>query len=145
MKHLLARFLMVGIVVLATGIATASQFELGVESRTRLALTVFNSNLTVVRDQREVVLPTGEIELEFTGVARTILPPTVSISSAASRGFSANQQDYRFDLLNPNSLLERFVGSKVKYSKFLLQEKGYEKILRMATTFISRAKSNRGV
>lgn len=130
MKHLLARFLMVGIVVLATGIATASQFELGVESRTRLGLTVFNSNLTVVRDQREVVLPTGEIELEFTNVARTILPPTVSISSAASRGFSANQQNYRFDLLNPNSLLERFVGSKVKYSKFLLQEKGYEKILR---------------
>jgi len=121
---------MVGIVVLATGIATASQFELGVEGRTRLALTVFNSNLTVVRDQREVVLPTGEIELEFTDVARTILPPTVSISSAASRGFSANQQNYRFDLLNPNSLLERFVGSKVKYSKFLLQEKGYEKILR---------------
>ena len=130
MKHLLARFLMVGIVVLSTGIATASQFELGVESRTRLALTVFNSNLTVVRDQREVVLPTGEIELEFTDVARTILPPTVSISSAASQGFSANQQNYRFDLLNPNSLLERFVGRKVKYSKFLLQEKGYEKILR---------------
>jgi len=130
MKHLLARFLILGIVVLATGIATASQFELGVEGRTRLALTVFNSNLTVVRDQREVVLPTGEIELEFTDVARTILPPTVSISSAASRGFSANQQNYRFDLLNPNSLLERFVGSKVKYSKFLLQEKGYEKILR---------------
>ena len=130
MKHLLVRFLMLGIVVLVTGVATASQFELGVEGRTRLALTVFNSNLTVVRDQREVVLPTGEIELEFTDVARTILPPTVSISSAASRGFSANQQNYRFDLLNPNSLLERFVGSKVKYSKFLLQEKGYEKILR---------------
>jgi hypothetical protein len=130
MKRLLARFLMLAIVFLATGIATASQFELGVEDRTRLGLTVFNSNLTVVRDQREVVLPTGEIELEFTDVARTILPPTVSISSAASRGFSANQQNYRFDLLNPNSLLERFVGSKVKYSKFLLQEKGYEKILR---------------
>ena len=130
MKHLLARFLMLGLVVLATDIATASQFELGVEGRTRLALTVFNSNLIVVRDQREVVLPTGAIELEFTDVARTILPPSVSISSAASLGFSANQQNYRFDLLNPNSLLERFVGSKVKYSKFLLQEKGYEKILR---------------
>jgi len=130
MKHLLVRFLMLGIVVLATGVATASQFELGVEGRTRLALTVFNSNLIVVRDQREVVLPTGAVELEFTDVARTILPPSVSISSAAPKGFSANQQNYRFDLLNPNSLLERFVGSKVKYSKFLLQEKGYEKILR---------------
>ena len=88
MKHLLARFLMAGIVVLATGIATASQFELGVESRTRLALTVFNSNLTVVRDQREVVLPTGEIELEFTDVARTILPPTVSIQGNAELDYS---------------------------------------------------------
>lgn len=65
MKRLLARFLMLAIVFLATGIATASQFELGVEGRTRLGLTVFNSNLTVVRDQREVVLPTGEIELEY--------------------------------------------------------------------------------
>ena len=76
------------------------------------------------------MLPTGPIELEFTGVTQTILPPTVSISSAASGGFSAHQQNYRFDLMNPNSLLERFVGSNVKYSKFLLQEKGYEKVLR---------------
>ena len=130
MKVQSARFLMLGIAVLATGVATASQFEFGVEDRTRLALTVYNSNLAVVRDQREVVLPTGPIELEFTGVAQTILPPTVSISSAASGGFSAHQQNYRFDLMNPNSLLERFVGSNVKYSKFLLQEKGYEKVLR---------------
>ena len=130
MKHLLARVLMLGIVVVATDIATASPLKLGVEGRTRLALTVFNSNLTVVRDQRAVVLPTGEIDLEFHGVARTILPPSVSISSANSRGFSAKQQNYRFDLLNPNSLLERFVGSKISYSNFLIQEKGYEKILR---------------
>ena len=34
-------------------------------------------------NRSEVVLPTGEVELEFTDVARTILPPTVSISSAA--------------------------------------------------------------
>ena len=130
MKVQSARFLMLGIAVLATGVATASQFEFGVEDRTRLALTVYNSNLAVVRDQREVVLPTGPIELEFTEVAQTILPPTVSISSAATGGFFAHQQNYRFDLMNPNSLLERFVGSNVKYSKFLLQEKGYEKVLR---------------
>ena len=130
MNHLLTTFLTLGIVALAAGVANASQFELGIEGRTSLALTVFNSNLVVVRDHREVVLPTGEVELVFTDVARTILPPTVLISSAASRGFSANQQNYRFDLLNPRSLLERFVGRKVKYSKYPRQEEGYEKVLR---------------
>jgi hypothetical protein len=130
MKHLLVRFLTLAIVAMATGAVNASQFELGVEGRTSLALTVFNSNLAVVRDQREVVLPTGEIELDFTDVARTILPPTVSISSAVSNGFIANQQNYRFDLLSPHILLERFVGRKVKYSRFLLQDEGYEKVLR---------------
>lgn len=113
-----------------TNVANASEFELGIEGRTNLALTVFNSNVAVIRDQREVVLPRGEIELEFTDVARTILPPTVSINSAASRGFVAAQQNYRFDLLNPLSLLERFVGRKVKYSRFLLKDEGYEKVLR---------------
>lgn len=136
MKIQSARFLMIVLAmvmvmgILATGVATASQVELGVADRTHLALTVYNSNLVVVRDQREVVLPAGGIELEFTGVAQTILPSTVSISAATSGGFSAKQQNYRFDLLSPNSLLERFVGSKISYSNFLIQEKGYEKILR---------------
>lgn len=104
--------------------------EVDARSREGLELTVYNNDLTIIRDRREIVMPTGEVELEFKDVAMTIAPPTVSISSGASRGFVASQQNYRFDLLNRRSLLERFVGQKVKYSRSVLEGTQFEKVLR---------------
>lgn len=109
--------------------AAAIQFELDNSGRTSLQMTVYNSSLAVIEDRRSIELPRGEIELHFSDVAMTIVPQTVLLQSE-ERGFTAVQQNYRFDLLNRQTLLERFVGRKLKYSRFLLSEEGIEKVLR---------------
>jgi hypothetical protein len=111
-------------------VAAVTHQAVNVSKRKELALTIFNSDFAVVRDRREVVLPTGEIELEFTDVAMSIIPPSVSISSDEVKGLKASQQNYRFDLLNRQTLLSRFVGRKVKYSRSLLEQGNYENVLR---------------
>ena len=59
----------------------------GVPSQSTLAdqaaieLTVYNSNIALVKDTRQVTLPTGEGELRFMDVASSINPVTVSARS----------------------------------------------------------------
>ncbi len=119
------------LLVVSGGIyAAPTQVEIGRDARNGLEMTVYNANFAVVRDHREIVMPLGEINLEFSGVATAIQPQTVSIVSGDKNGFVARQQNYRFDLINRQILLERFVGRKLKYSRSLLENGNFEKVLR---------------
>jgi len=79
-----------------------------------LAVTIYNSNLALVRDQREVRLPRGELDLAFQEVAAMIRPETALLRNLSDPdGFRINEQNFDFDLLTPQKLLEKFVGRKV--------------------------------
>lgn len=98
-------------------------------SQTDLELTVYN-NFALVRDTRQVVLPEGNLQLEFKQVAQTIEPSSVSVQSSGKDDFEVLEQSYRYDLLNRQSLLETYIGRKLKYSRTVLQGDSYEKVLR---------------
>ena len=127
MKYLL---LLIALIITPLVQASAVFSELGPDARKHLDVTVFNNGLAVVRDRREIVMPTGDVDLEFPEVALSIVPETVNLSSDHDKGFVARRQSYRYDLLNRQSLLERFVGRKVKYSRTVLEEGNFEKFLR---------------
>jgi hypothetical protein len=79
-----------------------------------LSVTVYNSNLALVRDVRELTLPPGESRLRFMDIAASINPATVhfrSITEPAKLGVF--EQDYEYDLLDPNKLLQKYVGREV--------------------------------
>ncbi len=79
-----------------------------------LALTVYNSNLSLVRDVRQLTLPSGESLLRFMDIAASINPATVhfrSLTEAAK--LNVLEQNYEYDLLDPNKLLQKFVGREV--------------------------------
>jgi len=79
-----------------------------------LAITIYNSNLALVRDQREVKLPKGDLDLAFQEVAALIRPETALLRNLTEpKGFWINEQNFDFDLLTPQKLLEKFVGRKV--------------------------------
>jgi hypothetical protein len=79
-----------------------------------LAVTIYNSNLALVRDQREVRLAKGDLELAFQEVAALIRPETALLRNLSDpKGFWVNEQNFDFDLLTPQKLLEKFVGRKV--------------------------------
>ena len=98
-------------------------------SQDSLHLTVYNS-FALVRDSRELVLPEGELLLEFEEVAQTLVPSSVSVSAKEQANFDVLEQSYRYDLLNRQSLLETYIGRKLKYSRTVLQGETYEKVLR---------------
>jgi hypothetical protein len=86
-----------------------------------LSITIYNSNLGLVKDTRNLILPTGITELKFMDVASQINPTTVHIKSLTDPlSLNILEQNYEYDLLSPEKLMEKFVGKMVK-----IKEKNY--------------------
>jgi hypothetical protein len=84
-----------------------------------VAVTAYNNGLALVRDTRAVKLPAGESQLQFEDVAQQIRPETVGLKSASAPGSVAIlEQNYEYDLISPNKLMEKYVGKKVKLQNF---------------------------
>src|SRR5687767_6766459 len=84
------------------------------DDQTELALTVYNSDLALVRDVRTLQLPRGMSDLRFMDVAATVNPATVhfrSLTQPATLGVL--EQNYEYDLLEPEKLLRKYVGREV--------------------------------
>ena len=80
-----------------------------------VALTIYNSNVGLVKDLRVLDLKKGVQELKFMDVAGKIDPTTVHIKSLVDAGsLAVLEQNYEYDLLSPQTLLEKFVGQKVR-------------------------------
>jgi hypothetical protein len=85
------------------------------EDQTALEITVYNSNLGLVKDQRQITLTSGLQDLKFMDVAAQIIPTSVSIRSInEATPFSVLEQNYEYDLLSPRKLLDKYVGKEVK-------------------------------
>src|SRR6266478_6365113 len=82
--------------------------------QTDLAITVYNSNLALVRDVRQLNLAPGESRLRFMDIAASINPAAVHFRSMTEPArLSVLEQNYEYDLLDPNKLLQKFVGREV--------------------------------
>jgi len=87
----------------------------GIEDQTGLAVTIYNVNLGLVKDQREIRLRGGTGELRFMDVASQIIPTSVHIKSLIDPdSLHILEQNYEYDLLNPQKLLDKYVGKEVK-------------------------------
>src|ERR1700690_3445864 len=84
------------------------------KDQTDLSVTVYNSDLALVRDVRQIDLPAGESRLRFMDIASSINPATVHFRSVADPSkLSVLEQDYEYDLLDPAKLLQKYVGREV--------------------------------
>jgi hypothetical protein len=84
------------------------------DDQTELALTVYNSDLALVRDVRTLQLPRGVSDLRFMDVAATVNPATVHFRSLTEPArLGVLEQNYEYDLLEPDKLLRKYVGRDV--------------------------------
>ncbi|HYA64074.1 MAG TPA: hypothetical protein VED66_12805, partial [Candidatus Sulfotelmatobacter sp.] len=82
--------------------------------QTDLAVTVYNSNIALVRDVRQLQLPSGTFRLKFMDIAATVNPATVHFRSLTEpEKVGVLEQNYEYDLLEPNKLLNKYVGKEV--------------------------------
>lgn len=70
-------------------------------------VTVYNDNLALVQDTRQLNLPQGRSRQEFADVSAQIRPETVSFDAA---GVGIVEQNFDYDLLSPAKLMEKAVG-----------------------------------
>jgi hypothetical protein len=93
--------------------ASAGQ-STSLNDQTDLAVTVYNSNIALIRDVRQLQLPTGEFRLKFMDIAATVNPATVHFRSLTEpEKLGVLEQNYEYDLLEPNKLLNKYVGREV--------------------------------
>ncbi len=90
-------------------------FSIGLEDQIGMAVTIYNVNLGLVKDQREIKLIKGSGKLRFMDVASQIIPTSVHIKSLIDPGsLQILEQNYEYDLLNPQKLLDKYVGKEIK-------------------------------
>jgi len=83
-----------------------------------VAVTIYNENLALVKDTRKLRLERGEGALAWRDVSAKIRPETALLRSLTHPNHLALiEQNFDFDLLTPQKLLEKYVGGKVTVIK----------------------------
>src|SRR5207247_4512835 len=94
--------------------ATGQDLTTTLEDQSELALTVYNSDLALVRDVRALQLTPGTSNLRFMDIAATVNPATVHFRSLSNPNtLNVLEQNYEYDLLEPDKLLRKYVGRDV--------------------------------
>jgi hypothetical protein len=84
-----------------------------------VGITIYNTDLALVRDRRHVALPRGESHLALRDVSARMQPETALLQSVGSPGrVSVFEQNFNYDLLSPEKLLEKYVGRDVDVVNF---------------------------
>jgi hypothetical protein len=121
------------------GYAATTGLKLSVDDRESTSLTVYEGGFAVVREVKRTVLPLGLVEIDYEGVPRTIDPTSVRVVSLTDpESLTVLEQSFYFNLITRDSLLESFIGQKVKYTLSILQDGTYEKYLREGVLLATR-------
>lgn len=87
--------------------------------RESVSVTIYNTNFGLVREARSIELGTGKVELAFADVSAHIEPETVQIKSLTDpSALNVLEQNYRYDLLSPETLLKKYVGKKLRVARY---------------------------
>jgi hypothetical protein len=98
----------------AAPVHSTGQDTTTLDDQVELNVTVYNSDIALVRDVRNVKLPDGSFDLHFMDIAATINPATVHFRSLSEPSrVSVLEQNYEYDLLEPDKLLRKYVGRDV--------------------------------
>ena len=99
----------------AAPVAGAAPVKITAAEQRDVMITVYNGNLGLVKDVREVRLDAGLIETHFMDVAAQIDPTSVLLRSLTDpTGLKILEQNYEYDLLSSEKLMEKYVGRKVR-------------------------------
>jgi len=92
----------------------ASDQATTLNDQTDLNVTVYNSNIALIRDVRQLTVPMGSFRLKFEDIAATVNPATVHFRSLTEpEKLNVIEQNYEYDLLEPAKLLHKYVGKEV--------------------------------
>ena len=136
-KHAVSRWLVCGVALtiltggqsFAQNIVTSTQ-----QDQKELAVTVYNSNVALVRDVRRMRLPAGTVDLRYMDIAAQVNPAAVHIVSlSAPKDLSVLEQNYEYDLLSPQKLLQKYVGKELTLVRVVTENNSSKEVPVKAT------------
>lgn len=90
--------------------SSASQANSEATAQGDVSLTIYNNGQTLVQDVRQTAISAGRSSIAFPDVSAMIRPETLSFNAA---GTAIIEQNFDFDLLTPNKLMEKAIGQTV--------------------------------
>lgn len=92
----------------------AEEVHSTIRDQVAVAVTIYNENLALVKDQRIINLNKGFNKLAYSEVSALIRPETALLNTVSNKdGIFVIEQNFDFDLLTPQKLLEKYVGQTV--------------------------------
>ncbi|MAX15033.1 MULTISPECIES: DUF4139 domain-containing protein [Sphingobium] len=94
----------------ASAHAQVASDPVGASAQGDIAVTIYNGGQSLVQDERRLPVTQGRNRIEFPDVSARIRPETVNLSGP---GLSIVEQNFDFDLLSPDKLMDKAVGQEV--------------------------------
>ena len=83
------------------------------KDREAVAVTIYNENLALVREARKLPLNAGANRIALRDVSARIMPETASLAARSGAALQLLEQNFDYDLLSAQSLLNKYVGKRV--------------------------------
>jgi hypothetical protein len=93
--------------------SSAQEVEVPVAARKGLELTVYESDLALIKDRRAIRAPRAEAIFAFPGVSASLRSETALLSVLDGDPWQIDEQTFDFNIASPQVLLERAVGQEV--------------------------------
>jgi len=107
-------FLLFAILLAATSFAATAS------APTNVQLTIYNQNFALVKENRDMSLEKGMNTVSILDVAARIEPSSVAFKSLTDpNAVVVREQNYQYDLINTNTILNKSLGRRVKIVKYL--------------------------
>jgi hypothetical protein len=87
------------------------------EDRESVAVTVYNGQFALVKEVRKLDLPSGQVELRLRDVSAQMQPETAALVATSGEPVTLYEQNFDFDLLSPEKMLQKYVGHMVTVIK----------------------------
>jgi len=104
------------IVVLSLLSVFAFSLQISAAESSQTQITVYNHNLGLVRQTRELTLHRGLNETAIEGVSAQIDPTSVRLSFPnAANNVEIREQNFHYDLVNSHKIFEKYIGEDIEY------------------------------
>lgn len=103
-------FLGAALFLMLSGKLLAGEILTTQEDQQDLRVTIYNKDLALIYDQRKLALEKGLSTLAFREVSGRMLPATAFLNG---KGLRVLEQNFEYDLLTPQSLLNKYIGRQV--------------------------------
>ena len=97
--------------------AAAAETVSRAEDREEVAVTIYNDSLALIKEVRRIPFERGANSIALRDVSAKMRPETASLRALSGGSLRLIEQNFDFDLLTPQKLLEKYVGRSVTVIK----------------------------